>query len=114
MKFPIFLIACAIAFIFWQLLDVFKPQIKAFGLRWTYHIQAFFEIHFWQISDIKRRDSQKRKPFAVPVEQLKDVVIIQNRFEPNTTSWKVNVKNIDRIEYETIKIEHQKQLEQEN
>lgn len=113
MTFFTFIIAVIIAFIFNSLLNQFKPQIKAFGLRWTYHAQAFFEVHFWQIEDIKRRDRQK-KGFKVPKQEFKNVVILRSEVEGDSTSWNVVVKNIELLEYETIKIEQQKHLRIEN
>jgi hypothetical protein len=96
MTFPIFLIACLNAFIFWQLLDYFKPQIKAFGLRWTYHAQAFFEIHFYQIEDIKRRDRIKNKVTVVQEVRAVDA--------PRAWRWEVKTHNVENKEYETIEI----------
>ena len=96
MKFHIFLIACINACIFWHLLNVFKPQIKAFGLRWTYHAQAFFEIHFYQIEDIKRRDRIKNKVHVIQEVKAVDA--------PRAWRWAVKVQDIERKEYETIEI----------
>lgn len=97
MTFLTFLIACINAFIFSRLFDYFKPQIKAFGLRWTYHLQAFFEVHFWQIEDIKRRDKIKNKVHVIQEVEAVDA--------PRAWRWEVKVQDIERKEYETIEVD---------
>ncbi len=103
MTFPIFLIACANAFIFWQLLNVFKAQIKALGLRWTYHIEAFCIVHFWTIDQIKQRDLKKRTPVKITEVERKDV--------PRAFKWNVNLQDMETKQYETVEVDL---LEHEN
>jgi hypothetical protein len=97
MTFFTFLIACINAVIFWRLLDVFKPQLKAFGLKCTYHAQAFFEIHFYQIEDIKRRDRIKNKVTVIQEVRAVDA--------PRAWRWEVKVQDIERKKYETIEVD---------
>lgn len=97
MTFFTFLIAFANALIFRALFDKFKPNLKAFGLRCTYHAQAFFEIHFYQIEDIKRRDRIKNKVHVV--QEVREVDV------PRAWRWGVKVQNMERKEYETIEID---------
>lgn len=97
MTFYEFLIACINLLVFRALFDKFKPQLKTFGLKWTYHAQAFFEIHFWQIEDIKRRDNIKNK-----VTVVQDVDRLN---APRAWRWDVKVQNMERKEYETIEVD---------
>ena len=98
MTFFIFILAVLNLVIFNMLythfMPILKPKFKALGLRWTYHAQAFFEIHFWQIEDIKRRDIKKRTP--VPIVEVPKHQI------PDSWSWIVKVRNVENLDFETF------------